>query len=145
MKPILNLNNFKGTRKVHMKNQQTHNFAVIILCVKATWNCNSPFRNKMTPAQNLIQSSYGRFFVPFHRNTGALIQMKLFYCCFVHARAGYTLIESVIGLLEIKFWPHKVCFRAVLDVISFIHRQKMDTLILIYCFLFVLCMRGGKL
>lgn len=66
----------------------------------------------------------------FHNNTNALILTKHFYCCSVSAWCGYRLfgrLKAIIRLLDIKFWPLKICFRSVLVVISFAYRQERCT------------------
>lgn len=39
-----------------------------------------------------------------------------FFRCFIHAWGGYSLLGTVVWLLEIKFLPQKICSRAVSDV-----------------------------
>lgn len=66
----------------------------------------------------------------FQNNTNALILTKHFCCCSVSAWCGYRLfgtLKAIIRLLDIKFRPLIICFRAVLVVISFAYRQERCT------------------
>lgn len=67
------------------------------------------------------------FLWAFHNNTNALILTKHFCCCSASAWCGYRLFGTIIRLLNIKFRPLKICFRAFLVVISFAYRQERCT------------------
>lgn len=66
----------------------------------------------------------------FHNNTNTLILTKHFCCWSVSVWCSYRLfgtLKAVIRLLDIKFRLLKICFRAVLVVISFAYRQERCT------------------
>lgn len=142
MKPILNLNNFNGTKKFTLKT----NKCIILLLLFYVWSQHGT-------VTHLLEIKWCPLRIGFRAVMDAIL--FLFIGTRVHL-FWWNYFIVVLYLQELVIWISHTpfgdkilatqsllwsCFRC-----DFIHSlPKNGSLILIYCFLFVLCIRGGKL